>query len=389
MTKALIAGIGMIKFVKPGTNEPFRKMAAAAVKKALADAGLEADDIDQAYGAYIYGDSACAQHALYDFMLTGIPIINVHNNCSSGSTALFLARQAVESGSIDCALAFGFEEMPSGALKSHWDDREAPAAAYVDQVDHWGYPPAAGAPRLFGAAGEFYLKHFDAKPELFAQVAVKSRRHAVKNPLALFEKELTVDEVMASPIVYGDYLTRLMCCPPTCGAAAAIVCTPEFARRKGVSNPVTIIGQGMASDTPDLRENPMQLVGMSATTRAAAQAYEQAGIGPEDVHVIELHDCFTTNEVISYEALGLCPPGEATKLVLDGDNSFGGRWVVNPSGGLMSKGHPIGATGLAQCYELCTQLRGHAEARQVHGARVAMQHNIGVPGVAVVTLYAS
>lgn len=387
MANSLVAGVGMIKFAKPGTNDPYRVMAGAAVRQAIADSGIDERDIGQAYGAYIYGDSACAQHALYDFMMTGIPIINVQNNCSSGSTALFLARQAVESGATECALAFGFEEMPSGALKSHWDDREAPAGAYVDRIDRWGYPQAPGAPRLFGAAGDYYLKQFDAKPELFGQVAVKSRRHSTRNPLALFDKELSLEEVMNAPVVYGSYLTRLMCCPPTCGAAAAIICSPEFARRKGIGNTIRIIGQGMASDTREAHDNPMQLVGMGATSRAASLAYEEAGIGAEDVNVVELHDCFTTNEVISYEGLGLCAPGGATKLVADGDNTHGGRWVVNPSGGLMSKGHPIGATGLAQCFELCTQLRGRAEARQVQDARAALQHNIGVPGVAVVTIY--
>ncbi|MBP8672195.1 MAG: lipid-transfer protein [Sphingobium sp.] len=387
MTGALVAGVGMVKFAKPGANEPYRVMAAAAIRQAIEDAGIAPADIGQAYGGYIYGDSACAQHALYDVMMTGIPIVNVNNNCSSGSTALFLARQAVESGAVECALAFGFEEMPRGAMKSNWDDRESPGGAYVEKLDKWDYPEAPGAPRLFGAAGDYYMKTYDAKPDLFAQVAVKSRLHSTKNPMALFDQELTVEEVMASPLVYGDYLTRLMCCPPTCGAAAAILCTPAFAKRHGLDHAVEIIGQGMASDTDSAWDNPMRLVGWGATNRAAKLAFEQAGLGPDDVDVVELHDCFTTNEVVSYEALGLCAEGGATKLVADGDNTYGGKWVVNPSGGLMSKGHPIGATGLAQCYELCMQMRNQAGTRQVERARVGLQHNIGVPGVAVVTLY--
>lgn len=387
MSGAVVAGVGMVKFAKPGSNEPFRVMAATAIRQAIADAGIEASDIAQAYGGYIFGESAGAQHALYDVMMTGIPIINVNNNCSSGSTALFLARQAVESGAVDCALAFGFEEMPRGALKTDDSGRESPAGAYIARLDAWGYPQSAGAPRLFGSAGEYYMKTYDAKPELFAQVAVKSRRHSTRNPLALFDQELTVDEVMAAPVVYGDYLTRLMCCPPTCGAAAAIICSSEFARRHGIDQAVAIEGQSMASDSPAVWTNPIELVGKDATRRAALVAYEQAGVGAEDIDVVELHDCFTTNEVITYEGLGLCAEGGAAGLVADGDNSYGGKWVVNPSGGLMSKGHPLGATGLAQCYELCMQLRGQAGARQVDGARIALQHNIGVPGVAVVTIY--
>lgn len=387
MSGALVAGVGMVKFAKPGSHEPFRLMAAKAIRQAIDDAGIEMSDIGQAYAAYIYGDSACGQHALYDVMMTGVPVINVHNNCSSGSTALFLARQAIESGAVDCVLAFGFEEMPRGALKSHWEDRESPAESYAQSLTRWDYPEAPMALRLFGAAGDHYMRTYGARAEIFAEVAVKSRRHSTRNPLALFDRELSVEEVMASPLMYGDYLTRLMCCPPTCGAAAAILCSQAFARRHGIGQAVSIAGQGMASDTTSVFDDPIQLIGKGATSRAAGQAFEQAGLGPDDVDVVELHDCFTTNEIVSYEGLGLCAEGDAAKLIADGDNTHGGRWVVNPSGGLMSKGHPIGATGLAQCFEIVTQLRGQAGARQVDGARVGLQHNIGVPGVAVVTLY--
>ena len=387
MSNAVIAGVNMIKFAKPGTQEPYRVMASKAIQGAVKEAGIDFSLIEQAYGGYIYGDSSGAQHALYDAYMTGIPIMNVSNNCSSGSTALFLARQAVQSGTVECALAFGFEEMSPGALKSHWDGRESPLGHYVDALDKMGYPEGPAALRLFGAAGHHYMKTYGVSSEIFAKVAVKTRSHATKNPFALLNTPLTVEEVLESKVVYMDYLTRFMCCPPTCGAAAAVVCSKAFAEKYGIGNVVEIIGQGMATDKPVAWENPIDLVGADASRRAAEIAYNQAGLGPDDIQVVELHDCFVTNEVLNYEALGLCGEGEAIRMVEDGDNTFGGKFVINPSGGLMSKGHPIGATGLAQCYELCNQLRHNAGARQVEGAKVALQHNIGVPGAAVVTLY--
>jgi len=216
---------------------------------------------------------------------------------------------------------------------------------------------------------------------------VKTRNHAAANPFALFTNELTVEEVMSAPPLYMDFLTRLMCCPPTCGAGAAIICSEEFAKRHGIEGAIEIAGQAMATDTPATWDNPINLVGADMTRRAAENVYQQTGIGPEDIDVIELHDCFTTNEVITYEGLGLCGEGEATAFVDAGNNTYGGEFVVNPSGGLMSKGHPIGATGLAQCFELVNQLRGKAGQRQVPGAKVALQHNLGLGGAVVVTMY--
>jgi len=385
--KALVAGVDMIKFVKPGSQEPYRVMAARAIRGARKDAGLDYRLIEQAYAAYIYGDTSCGQHALYDVFQTGIPVINVNNACASGSTALFLARQAVQSGALECALAFGFEEMQRGALGPVYQDREASIQRFISTLDKFDCPAAPVAIRCFGAAGDFYMQKYGAKAEIFAQVAVKSRSHAVHNPYSLFSKTLSVEEVMNAPVLYGRYLTRLMSCPPTCGAGAAIVCSEAFARRHGVKSGVEIIGQAMATDTEKTWTDPIELTGADMTRRAAEKAYQDAGLGPESVQVVELHDCFTPNEVITYEALGLCDEGESTGFIADGDNSYGGKFVVNPSGGLMSKGHPIGATGLAQCFELCRQLRGQAASRQVEGARIGLQHNLGLGGAAVVTLY--
>ena len=387
MTKVIVAGVDMVKFAKPGSQKPYREMASTAIRGAVAEAGIDPSLIEQAYGSYIYGDSTCAQHALYDAFMTGIPVINVNNNCSSGSTAIFMARQAVQSGAVDCALAFGFEEMQPGALGSNWDDRESPFENFLKVLEDNNYPKAPLALRCFGAAGHHYMEKYGASPDLFAKVAVKTRNHAALNPMALFTSEITVEDVMAAPVMYMDYLTRLMCCPPTCGAGAALICSDAFARRHGIESGVEIVGQAMATDTPVTWNDPINLVGADMTRRAAQEVYEQTGIGVDDVDVVELHDCFTVNEVITYEGLGLCGEGESTAFVENGDNTYGGKFVVNPSGGLMSKGHPIGATGLAQCYELVNQLRDNAGQRQVGGAKVALQHNLGLGGAAVVTLY--
>lgn len=387
-TKAKVIGVNMVKFSKPGANEPYEVMAAKAVKGALEDAGIDYSEIEQAYASYVYGDSTCGQTALYLVGMSGIPIINVNNNCSSGSTALFMARQAVESGAVECALAVGFEEMKPGALGSVWNDRTPPMGWAVERLNELQpeLPDAPLALKLFGAGGKAYIEKYGADPAIFAKVSVKTRSHAIHNPYSLFDKPLTVEEVMNAPIMF-PYLTRLMACPPTCGAAAAIVCSEQFARRHGITNAVEIVAQAMTTDTGVTHDDPINLIGADMTRRAAQQVYAKAGIGPEEVNVVELHDCFTPNEVITYEGLGLCEAGEAQKLIHDRNNTYGGKYVVNPSGGLMSKGHPLGATGLAQCTELVWQLRGQADKRQVEGAKVALQHNLGLGGACVVTMY--
>ncbi|WP_417562285.1 lipid-transfer protein [Microbacterium sp.] len=387
----IVAGVGMVPFSKPSAGARYEDMAPAAASRALDDAGVTYADIQQAYAGWVYGDSTAGQAALYRVGLTGIPIINVNNNCSTGSTALYLARQAIRSGDADCVLALGFEQMTPGALREVWTDRLSPFTAFGDAVDRVTGPVPDDVPlaaRLFGGAGRAHMEQFGTRPETFAKISVKARAHAANNPNAVFRAPVTVEEVMASPMV-SDPLTRLMCCPPTCGAAAAVLCSREFAAAHGIDDTVVIRAQAMTTDTPssfasgDLR----RLVGYDMTRAAADAVYAASGVGPDDIPVVELHDCFSTNELISYEALGLTPEGTAEQFVDDGENTYGGRVVVNPSGGLLSKGHPLGATGLAQCTELVGQLRGTAGARQVDGARVALQHNIGIGGAAVVTLY--
>ena len=389
MTNVHVAGVGMIPFVKPGQSEPYAIMGAEAARLALSDAGLDYAQVQQAYAGFVYGDSTCGQAALYNIGLTGIPIVNVNNNCSTGSTALFLARQAVASGTIDCALAVGFEQMNPGALGAVFDDRPNPLSRFTDSAEEINGPGEAPLTlRLFGALGDEYKARHGARDETFAKVRAKASQHAEHNERAIFRTPLSVEEVMASPRMSG-MLTRLQCCPPTCGAAAAVVCSESFAKRHGLDTSVVITGQAMTSDFPSTFENRSmrKLVGADLASAAAQQVFAEAGVGPEDVDVVELHDCFTTNEVITYESLGLATEGEAEKFVWDGDNTYGGRVATNPSGGLLSKGHPLGATGLAQCFELVSQLRGQSGARQVEGARTALQHNLGLGSACVVTMY--
>lgn len=385
-----VVGVGMIPFTKPGQSDPYTVMGARAAKLALEDAGVDYAKVEQAYVGYVYGDSTAGQAAIYGVGLSGIPVFNVNNNCSTGSSALFLARQAVESGMVECAIALGFEQMQPGALKGAWDDRPSPMAKFAEVMTaKQGFQE--GAPRaaqFFGGAGRDYIAQYGIRKDTFGRISVKARQHAARNPLAVFRQTLTLDEVMASAPVF-DPLTRFQCCPPTCGAAAAIVCSADFAKKHDLDQRVVIKAQAMTTDTPSTFESSdmRRVVGYDMTAAAAKQVYEAAGIGPDELDVVELHDCFTANELITYEGLGLTPEGTAEKFIVDGDNTYGGRIVTNPSGGLLSKGHPLGATGLAQCYELVSQLRGTAEQRQVEGARLALQHNLGLGGACVVTLY--
>lgn len=391
MTKnVIIAGVGMTKFVKPGQNAPYPQMGAAAIQDALADAGINYDAVQQAYAGYTYGDSTCGQTVIYQVGMTGIPVINVNNNCSTGSTALFLARQAVASGTVDVALALGFEQMQPGALGSHWDDRPSPFDAFDAETDALvGHPEIPLALRYFGGAGKAHMEKYGSSMTDLARIRAKASRHAGNNPLALFRSELTPQDVLAAPMIWEGVMTRLMACPPTCGAAAAIVVSESYAKKHGLDSTVQIIGQAMTTDTASTFDSHdmMRVVGYDMTAAAAAQVYEQTGVGADDLDVVELHDCFAHNEMITYEGLGLCPEGGASRFIADGDNSYGGKYVTNPSGGLLSKGHPLGATGLAQCYELTRQLRGTAGGTQVDGARTALQHNLGLGGACVVTMY--
>jgi len=387
--RVLVAGVGMVPFATPSRSDSYDVLAEGALRAALADAGTGLTAVQQVYAGYVYGDSTSGQNVVYRVGMTGVPVINVNNNCSTGSSALFLARQAVASGTADCVLALGFEQMQRGALAEHWDDRPSPFTRFSEVVSRaqGDVADVPLAPRYFGGAGAAYCEKYGMDPAVFAQISVKSRKHAAANPYAVFTAPVTVEQVLGSPPIFGP-LTRLQCCPPTCGAAAAVVVSEQFARSHGLRTDVAITAQAMTTDTPtSFGGDLLRLVGYDMSASAARQVYEAAGVDPRDIPVAELHDCFTTNELISYEALGLTEEGTAEKFIADGDNTYGGRVVTNPSGGLLSKGHPLGATGLAQCAELVWQLRGEAGARQVEDAPLALQHNIGLGGAAVVTLY--
>jgi acetyl-CoA acetyltransferase len=388
--KAYIVGVGMTPFRKPGDNDPYPRMAEAAVRQALADARIDYTQVQQAYVGFVYADSTAGQRSLYEVGMTGIPVINVNNNCSTGSTALFLARQAVEGGTAECVLALGFEQMKPGPLGSVWPDRPSPFDRFNDTTDELvGAPELPRVLRYFAGAGRDHMEKHGTRLSTFAKIRAKASRHAANNPLALLRTPMSEEEVLASPSVMEGVMTRLMACPPTCGAAAAIVCSESFARRHGLNLQVRIAAQALTTDRPETftSGDMRQLVGAGMAREAAQKVYAQAGIGPEDLDLVELHDCFAQNELLAYESLGLCAEGESEAFVFDGQNTYGGKVVTNPSGGLLSKGHPLGATGLAQCFELTQQLRGNAQRRQVEGARLALQHNLGMGGACVVTLY--
>ena len=389
--KVLVGGVGMIPFAKPGASPSYTDMGADAVRRALADAGIGYELVQQAYVGYVYGDSTCGQTALYEVGLTGIPVVNVNNNCSTGSTALYLARQAVALGDADCVLALGFEQMQAGALKSHWDDRPRTRARVSHIVSDLtaDVPELPQALRTFGGAGREHMQKYGTKMQTFAAIRAKASRHAAANPLAIFRNVLSTEDVMNDKVMWPGVMTRLMACPPTCGAAAALIVSEKFAKKHGLRSDVQILAQAMTTDPAASFDPPSMIsyAGFHMAQAAANKVYEKAGVDPADIRVCELHDCFAHNELLTYEALGLCPVGEGEKFVEDGDNTYGGRVVTNPSGGLLSKGHPLGATGLAQCYELTHQLRGTADQRQVDGVTLALQHNLGLGGACVVTLY--
>jgi acetyl-CoA acyltransferase len=389
--KAFVVGVGMTKFEKPGSKEwDYPDMAREAGTKALEDAGISYELIEQACVGYCYGDSTAGERAVYTLGLTGIPIYNVNNNCSTGSTALFMAKQFVEGGLADCALALGFEKMEKGSLGIKYTDRINPMDKHFEAMVEWrGFAKAPAAPQLFGNAGREHMERYGTTAEQFAKIGWKNHKHSVNNPYSQFQDEYSLEDILAAPMVY-EPLTKLQCCPTSDGAGAAIVASEDFIKKHGLQGTaVEILGQAMATDFPSSfdEKSCIKLVGQDMTRRAAEQVYEQSGVGPEDVDVVELHDCFSCNEMVTYEGLGLCGEGEGGKYTDEGAFTYGGQCVVNPSGGLISKGHPLGATGLAQCAELNWQLRGQADKRQVDGAKIGLQHNLGLGGAAVVAIY--
>ncbi|MCE5288405.1 MAG: lipid-transfer protein [Nocardiaceae bacterium] len=393
--KVFVVGVGMTKFEKPGRRKnddgsdwDYPDMARESGTKALADAGISYDQVEQGYVGYVYGESTSGQRALYELGMTGIPIVNVNNNCSTGSTALYLAAQAIRGGLADCTMALGFEKMQPGSLGAMYEDREQPMANHImalAEISEVLFPPA---PWMFGAAGREHMEKYGTTREHFAKIGYKNHKHSVNNPYAQFQDEYTLEDILASRTVY-DPLTKLQCSPTSDGSGAVILASEKFVDEHGLADQaVEIVGQAMATDFRSTFDGTCAgIIGHHMNVAAAQKVYEQAGLGADDFQVIELHDCFSANELLLYEALGLCGEGEAGKLIDNDETTYGGRWVVNPSGGLISKGHPLGATGLAQCAELTWQLRGTADKRQVSNVTAALQHNIGLGGAAIVTAY--
>ncbi|MFP8879517.1 MAG: lipid-transfer protein [Myxococcota bacterium] len=389
--RAFVVGVGMTKFEKPGAKDwDYPQMGEEAARNALEDSGIAYDLIEQAVIGYCYGDSTAGQRALYGVGLSGIPINNVNNNCATGSSALYLAKKFIEGGLADCALALGFEKMEKGSLGVKFTDRASPMGKFFSKMNKLRGVDRKkpGAPQLFGNAAREYMERYGVKAESFARIGEKNHRHSANNPNSQFRDVYTLQEILDAPMVW-DPLTKLQCCPTSDGGGAAVLASERFVREHGLeAKAVEIIGMQMTTDMPStFDEGDMKLVGVDMTHKAALAVYEQSGFGPEDVDVVELHDCFSANEMITYEGLGLCEQGRAADLIDSGAVTYGGKVVVNPSGGLISKGHPLGATGLAQCAELNWQLRGEADARQVEGAKLALQHNLGLGGACVVSMY--
>jgi len=347
--KVYVVGVGMTKFEKPGAKDwDYPAMAKEAGNKALADAGITFDKVEQACVGYCYGDSTCGERAVYEIGMTGIPIYNVNNNCSTGSTALFMAKQFIAGGIADCVMALGFEKMEKGSLGIKYNDRTNPMDKHFGlMVELRGFAQAPAAPQIFGNAGREHMDRYGTKPEQFAMIGQKYHKHSVKKP-------------------YSQ-------------------CRDNNLQKTAVE----VVGMAMATDLPSsfTDRSCIKLVGFDMSRKAADAVYAESGLGPEDADVVELHDCFSANELITYEALRLCPEGKGGEFIASGAATYGGKTVVNPSGGLISKGHPLGATGLAQCAELNWQIRGQADKRQVPGAKVGLQHNLGLGGAGVVAMY--
>jgi len=392
--RVFVVGVGMTKFEKPGRRDwTYPDMARESGTNALEDAGIPYAAVEHAFVGYVYGDSTSGQRAIYELGLTGLPVVNVNNNCSTGSSALYLARQAVRYGMADCVMALGFEQMQPGSLTKHFPTHVDPIGRHAAAMREI-YPAPEGVPRaleMFGDAAIEHMQQYGSTPEHFAWIGWKNHKHSVNNPYAQFQREYTLEEVKDAQHYHGP-LTKLQCSPTSDGSAAAILASERFVDQHGLwEHAIEIRGQALVTDMPSTFEarSCRNLVGYDMARVAAQKAYEEALVGAEDIDVIELHDCFSSMELLTYEALGLAAEGEGHKLIDAHVTTYGGSGpVVNPSGGLISKGHPLGATGLAQCSELNWQLRGAAGKRQVEGARIALQHNVGLGGAAVVTIYA-
>ena len=390
--RTFVIGVGMTKFEKPGARDwDYPEMALEAGTNALEDAGIPYDAVEQAFVGYCYGESTSGERAVYGLGLTGIPIVNVNNNCSTGSarsTWRASRSRAASPSAPSRSASRRWRRARSGSSGPTAPTRSTSTPRRCSRVrEPEASPPA---PQMFGNAGREHMERYGSEPDHFAWIGWKNHKHSVNNPYAQFQEEYSLEDIKGSKMIH-EPLTKLQCSPTSDGSGAALVASERFVEEHDLSGQaVEIVGQAMVTDLPSTFEegSSIKIVGSDMSKGAAEKAYEEAGLGPDEVDVVELHDCFSANELITYEALGLAGEGEGHRLVEDEATTYGGDGpVVNPSGGLISKGHPLGATGLAQCSELNWQLRGEAERRQVEGAKVALQHNIGLGGAAVVTIY--
>jgi acetyl-CoA acetyltransferase len=360
-----VAGVGMLKFGRYPDKDP-AQLGADAALQALDDAGLGIRDVQLlATGCLFQANAMVGQRILQQIGQTGVPVVNVSNACATGSTAFREAWLAIAAGECDVALAVGVEQMGKMGLLGGGGGSGIRTEGVVGSML---------MPAVFGQAGVEHMRKYGTTQAQFAKVAVKNHRHSTRNPLSQYQVETPLEQVLAGRMVaYPN--TLYMCCPTGDGAAAAVVVSPAKARQLGAK--VRLLASVLTSDP--WTERDLTLPDVSTLTRAAAkQAYDRAGIGPEDIDLVELHDCFATAELLHYENLGLCKDGEAGRLIDEGQTAHGGRVPVNVSGGLLSKGHPLGATGVANIFEVTQHLRGRAGARQVDGAKIGLAHVIGL-----------
>jgi acetyl-CoA acetyltransferase len=368
MTDAYIVGVDMIKFGRfPEKTVP--QIGAQSALLALDDCGLSIQDMQALYcGNLGQASGMVGQRILQEIGQTGIPVVNVANACATGATAFREAWASVKAGLYDCVLAVGVEQMGKGLLGG---------AGGATGIPKEGLLGSGTMPAVFAEAGMEHARKYGTTFEQFAKVSVKNHHHSTLNPKAMYQIETPLDHVMnAEMISYPN--TKLMCSVNVDGSAAAVICSEKKAAELGLmARAVKVRASVLASDPWQERDLVMPDVN-SCTRRAAAEAYEMAGLGADDIDLVELHDCFATAEVLHYENLGLCGDGEAGRMIDDGEVALGGSIPVNVSGGLLSKGHPLGATGIANIYEVSTHLRGEAGGRQVKGARIGMTHVIGL-----------
>jgi acetyl-CoA acetyltransferase len=363
MQDIYIHGGAMTRFGKhPGVLAP--ELAQQAILKALDDAGVSRGEIQAVYCANVLGGMILGQLIVRDLGFKGIPVYNVENACASGATGVHLARHALLAQQYDTVLVLGIEQLTAlggGTIPLQRNDHKTELYAKAGMV----------LPAVYAMRGTRFLHERGATPADLAAVAVKNRRHGALNEYAQQRSETTLEEVLASRMI-ADPLTLLQCCPSQVDGAAAVVLGT---RRRGERKAVKVLSSAVVSG---LREEARDdILDAEITARAARQAYEQAGVNPGDVNVVELHDAFTIAELLYYEALGLARRGEAVSLLHSGATALGGRVPVNPSGGLLAKGHPLGATGVAQMVEILWQLQGRAGARQVPGARIGLTQCTG------------